>query len=62
MYTAQEFFYSRNYAMAFRPIDATASRLFLKRIIVFVLGRLASVDAENVNSAENEQICRYSNG
>jgi hypothetical protein len=28
---------------------------------VFALGRLGAVDAENVNCAENEQICRYSN-
>ncbi len=47
--------------MAFRPIDATASRLFLKRIIVFASGRLAAVDAGNANYAENEQICRYTN-
>jgi hypothetical protein len=43
--------------MVFRSILATASSLFLKRIIVFVLAKLGAVDAENVNSAENEQIC-----
>ncbi len=48
--------------MEFRSLHATASGLFLKRIIVSVLARLGAVDAENVNSAENEQICRYSNG
>ena len=48
--------------MEFRSLHATANGLFLKRIIVSVLARLGAVDAENVNSAENEQICRYSNG
>jgi hypothetical protein len=33
-----------------------------KRIILFAVGRPGVVDGENVNCAENEQICRYSNG
>jgi hypothetical protein len=39
---------------------ASPSRRFLKRIIVFAVVRSGAGDAENVNYAENEQICLYS--
>ena len=40
--------------------DLCRKQLVFKRIIVFALGRPGAVDAEYVNYAENEQICRYS--
>jgi hypothetical protein len=46
--------------MLLRLSYATLSRRFLKKIIVFVLAGFGVVDAENINYAENEQICRYS--
>ncbi len=49
-----------SYAMLYRLSCATPSRRFLKRIFVFGLARLGAEDSENVNYAENEQICRYS--
>ena len=33
----------------------------IKGIILFTLGRLGAVDAENVNNGENVQFCRSSN-
>jgi hypothetical protein len=44
----------------FRPIYATASSMFLNRIIVFALGRSGAAGAKKANYAENEQICRDS--
>ncbi len=45
--------------MLYRLSYATLSIRFLKRIIVFVSAMVCAGDAENVNYAENEQICRY---
>jgi hypothetical protein len=46
--------------MLYRLSCTIPSRRFLKRIIVLVLAKLGPGDAENVNYAENEQICRDS--
>ena len=45
------------------PIRAIHGRNYpiFERIIGFAIGRPGAADAKNVNFAENEQICRYSN-
>jgi len=59
---ANELPYRRNYATLFGAIRATATSLFFKRIVVSAVGRSSTVRAKKVNIAENEQICRDSNG
>jgi hypothetical protein len=46
---------------AVQGIHATVTSLFLKRIIVFAVGRSGAAGTKKINYAENEQICPDSN-
>ena len=58
---ANESPYRRIYATLFRAIHATSTSRFLRRIIVFAVGRSGAAGAKKINFAEIEQICRDSN-